>query len=185
MRRRRVSLGAAALLLLALVAAGCGSTNQTTPMCSLDANFNALVLEAQAVPKADRVPCIRALPAGWTVFSTDIRRGRARFALSSDRAGSRALQMTFTSGCDTSGATEIPSDEKGTRRFERVEVVTPGFKGTRYYRFAGGCAAYRFELHEEGRALANEATLALSFISRETLDAKLRKDSKGNLSFER
>ena len=118
-------------------------------MCSLDANFNALVLEAQAVPRADRVPCIRALPAGWSVFSTDIESGRARFALSSDRAGSRALEVTFTSGCDTSGATEIPSDQTGTRRFERIEVVTPGFKGTRYYRFAGGCASYRFQLGQK------------------------------------
>jgi hypothetical protein len=182
MLRHRASLAAVALL-LAVVPAACGSAAQTTPMCSLDANFNALVLEAQAVPKADRVPCIRALPAGWTVFSTDISSGRARFSLSSDRAGSRALQMTFTSSCDTSGATEIPSDEKGTRRFERIDAVTPGFTGTRYYRFTGGCAAYRFELHEEGRALANEATLALSFIPREALDAKLRKDSHGHLYF--
>jgi hypothetical protein len=60
--------------------------------------------------------------------------------------------------------------------------VTPGFVGTRYYTFAGGCAAYRFEFAEEGRALANEASLALSFISRDTLDAKLREDSSGNLS---
>jgi hypothetical protein len=182
MLRRRASLAAAALV-LATVPAACSSDTRSTPMCSFDASFSALVLEAQAVPNADRVPCIRALPAGWSVFETHIESGRARFSLSSDRAGSRALQMTFTARCDTSGATEIPSHEKGTRRFERVEVVTPGFKSTRYYRFAGGCAAYRFELEDEGRALANELTFALSFISRETLDAKLRKDSHGNLHF--
>jgi hypothetical protein len=181
MLRRRVSLAAAALV-LACAPAACGTDSRSTPMCSLDANFNALVLEAQAVPKADRVPCIRALPAGWSVLNVDIERGRAEFALSSDRAGSRALQVTFSSRCDTSGATEIPSDEKGTRRFERIEVVTPGFTGTRYYRFAGGCAAYRFEFEEEGRALANEATLAVSFISRDTLAAKLREESNGNLT---
>jgi hypothetical protein len=179
---RRAAL-VAATLVLATVPAACGTDTRATPMCSLEENFNALVLEAQAVPTADRVPCIRALPAGWSVFNTEIERGRALFALSSDRAGNRALQMTFTSSCDTSGATPIPSDEKGTRRFERIEKVTPGFTGTRYYRFAGGCAVYRFEFQEEGRALANEATLALSFISRETLNEKLRKDSHGNLSF--
>jgi hypothetical protein len=182
MLRRRAAIAAASLV-LAIAPAACSNDTRSTPMCSLDANFNALVLEAQAVPTADRVPCIRALPAGWTVINTDIERGRAHFVLSSDRAGSRALEMTFTARCDTSGATEIPSDEKGTRRFERVEVVTPGFTGTRYYRFAGGCAAYRFEFEEEGRALANEATLALSFISRDTLDAKLRDESNGNLHF--
>lgn len=178
---RRVSLAAAALV-LAVAPAGCGADTSSTPMCSLDANFNALVLEAQAVPNADRVPCIRALPAGWSVLNTEIERGRARFALSSDRAGPRALQVTFSSRCDTSGATEIPSDERGTRRYERIEVVTPGFTGTRYYRFAGGCAAYRFEFEEEGSALANEATLAVSFISRETLAEKVREESNGNLT---
>lgn len=182
MQRRRASLVVVGLV-LATALSGCGSDAHSTPMCSLDENFNALVLEAQAVPTADRVPCIRSLPAGWSVFSSDTESGRARFALSSDRAGSRALQVTFTATCDTSGATEISSDQRGTRRFERIDVVTPGFKGTRYYRFPGGCTAYRFELGEEGRALANEATLALSFISRATLDAKLRKDSHGNLSF--
>jgi hypothetical protein len=151
-------------------------------MCSLDQSFTALVLEAQAVPDADRVPCIRLLPAGWSVLSTDIESGRARFSLSSDRAGSRAVQVTFTRSCDTKGATQIPSDETATRRYERIEEVTPGFVGTRYYTFSGGCAAYRFEFEAEGRALANEASLALSFIRRDTIDAKLRKDSKGRLS---
>jgi hypothetical protein len=178
---RRAALTAVALLLL-IVPTGCGLDSHALPMCSLKENFNALILEAQAVPRADRVPCIRALPAGWSVFSADTEQGRARFTLSSDRAGSRALQVTLTPRCDTSGATEIPSDEKGTRRYERVQEVTPGFVGTRYYTFAGGCAAYRFEFAEEGRALANEASLALSFISRDTLDAKLREDSSGNLS---
>ena len=182
MRARPAALAAAAVLVMAVVPTGCGTDRRALPMCSLEANFNALVLEAQAVPRADRVPCIRALPAGWTVFSADAERGRARFTLSSDRAGTKALQVSLTPRCQTVGATEIPSDEKGTRRFERIEEVTPGFAGTRYYTFVGGCVAYRFEFEEEGRALANEASLALSFISRATLDAKLRKDSGGNLS---
>jgi hypothetical protein len=171
------------VLTLGALSSACSTTSsQATPMCSLDQSFNALVLEAQAVPTADRVPCIRLLPAGWSVSSAEIESGRARFALSSDRAGSRALRVNFTERCNTDGATEIPSDEEGTRRYERIDEVTPGFVSTRYYTFKGGCAAYRFELEEEGRALANEASLALSFIHRETIDAKLRKDSSGRLS---
>ena len=181
-RVRRASL-ILVVLTLGATTASCGAaSDQVTPMCSLDQSFNAIVLEAQAVPAADRVPCIRLLPAGWSVFSTDAERGRARFSLSSDRAGSRAVQVTFARECDTQGATEIPSDEPGTRRYERIEEVTPGFVGTRYYTFSGGCVAYRFEFDEEGRALANEASLALSFIRRDVIDAKLRKDSNGRLS---
>jgi hypothetical protein len=180
---KRAPLLALVSLTVGALSSSCTTvSNQATPMCSLDQSFNALVLEAQAVPTADRVPCVRLLPAGWSVFSTETESGRARFALSSDRAGNRALQVTFTERCDTRGATEIPTDEDGTRRYERIEEVTPGFVSTRYYTFNGGCAAYRFDLEKEGRALANEASLALSFIARDTIDAKLKKDSDGDLS---
>jgi hypothetical protein len=178
--RRRAAI-AVTTALAATVVACANPPRDTTPMCSLGESLNALVLEAQAVPAADRVPCIRLLPAGWSVFSVDTEQGRARFSLSSDRAGSRAVEITFSSRCDTSGATRIPSDENGTRRFERIEEVTPRFVGTRYYTFKGGCVAYRFELDEEGRALANEASLALSFIRRQAIDAELRKDSDGRV----
>jgi hypothetical protein len=176
----RLRVPAALGIAFAVAAAGCtvGRTSRT-PMCSLDQSFEALLLEAQSVPSADRVPCIKLLPAGWSVFSADLERNRSQFTLSSDRAGVRAVRVTFTARCNTSGVTEITSDEPGTRRYERIESVKPGFAGTRYYTFSGGCAAYHFQFEEEGRALVNEASLALSFISRKTLDDKLREDSDG------
>ncbi len=138
-----------------------------------------LILAAQAVPTATMVPCVQLLPAGWSYGPVDIRTGRARFSLDSDRAGISAVRVTLVEHCDTTRATEIPTDELGTRRFELVEVVTPGFGGTRFYTFLGGCVSYQLRFQEEGRILVNEATLALSFVTREKLAEDVRRISDG------
>jgi hypothetical protein len=68
--------------------------------------------------------------------------------------------------------TRVPSDEPGMRRFDQIGEVRPGvgFTGTRFYLFNGGCVTYRFEFKTEERAgPIGEVTLALSFISRDTL----------------
>jgi hypothetical protein len=145
-------------------------------------NTRGLVLSAQSVPTAGLLPCVDARPAGWDFGQVDIRSGRTRFTLSSDRAGAQAVQVTFTRECDIAGSTEITSDEPGTRRYERVEAVTPGFAGVRYYTFAGGCVSYRFRFAKEGRVLVNEASLALTFIPRSTVAAELRRTSHGRES---
>ena len=50
------------------------------------------------------LPCIAALPSGWTVAGADIASGRSVFWLDSDQAGPRALTVSLTAGCGTSGA---------------------------------------------------------------------------------
>ena len=163
MRRRSIVL-LAALLTWPLVAA-CGAARSEVTCRST----NVLILAAQSLPTASLVPCVQLLPAGWSYGPSDIRTGRTEFSLDSDRAGVSAVKVTLVERCDTTGATEIPSDELGTRRFEQVDVVVPGFAGTRFYTFPGGCVSYRFRFQEEGRVLVNEATLALTFVSREKL----------------
>ena len=134
-----------------------------------------LILAAQSVPSAGMVPCVQLLPPGWSYGPIDIPSGRTRFSLDSDRAGISAVRVTLVEQCDTGKATEIPTDEVGTRRFEQVDVVTPGFAGTRFYTFPGGCVSYRFRFQKEGRVLVNEASLALTFVSRESLGADVRR----------
>ena len=61
----------------------------------------------------------------------------------------------------------MPTDEPGTQRYERVVLRQESYSGSRYYVFDGGCVTYRFDLTGEGRtALADEVTLAMSFLSR-------------------
>jgi hypothetical protein len=103
-----------------------------------------MVLSAQAVPSAARLPCIATLPSGWNFGGGDIASGHAQFWLDSGQAGPHAVTITLTAACDTSGARQIPSDQPGTRRFERPLSLRPQFTDLRFYTFPGGCVTYRF-----------------------------------------
>ena len=173
---RRAAAAAGAAAVAPLLASCAAPATDVTLSCR---NVDALILEAQSVPTATKLPCVELLPAGWSYGSSDIRSGRAQFRLASDRAGARAVEVTLTEACDRQGATEITSDEPGTRRYERVEAVTPGFSGTRYYTFPGGCTSYQFRFEDEGRVLVNEASLALTFVTRQFVAEEVRRISKG------
>ena len=131
---------------------------------------HSMILSAQAVPSAALLPCITALPSGWTIGGADISSGKTSLWLDSDRAGPRAVTVTLTATCDTTGAQQIPSDQPGTRRFERPLSLVPQFSALRFYTFPGGCATYRFSFTPGASpVLADAAGSALSFQPRPTL----------------
>jgi hypothetical protein len=116
------------------------------------------------------LPCIAALPSGWSIGGADITSGKVRLWLDSDRAGPEAITVTLTAACDTSGTHQIPSDRPGLRRFDRVASLTPRFSGLRLYTFPGGCASYRFSFAPGASPiLADAARSALSFQPRSVL----------------
>ena len=152
-------------------AAYSGVTRQ--PTCEMS---DQLLLMAQSVPSASLLPCIETLPIGWSFGALDVIDGRTRLFLDSDRGGLGALDVTLTPRCDLGGASQVPSDEAGARRFERVVLRQNRYAGSRFYLFDGGCVIYNFDFSGSGRtALADEASVALSFIARETLDSELEK----------
>ncbi len=172
---KRVSLAAGMLLVIA-VAATSGVVQTFFPAEDIGASAPAcgtghsMILSAQAVPSAALLPCIAALPAGWQVGAADIASGKARLWLSSDRAGTQAVTVTLTATCDTSGAKQVPSDQPGTRRFERPLSLSPQFSDLRYYTFPGGCATYNFHFRPEAApVLAIAVDSALAFQPRSTL----------------
>jgi hypothetical protein len=179
---RRVS-GAAAMLAI-VVAVTYVSYTLFTPVRNLGAQApecgtgRAMILAAQAVPSAALLPCIAALPSGWTAPGTDaeIASGQASFWLDSGQAGVQAVTITLTATCDTSGAQQIPSDQPGTRRFERPLSLAPQFSDIRYYTFPGGCATYQF-LFAPGASpvLAAAVDSALSFTPRSALVGYVRR----------
>ncbi len=82
----------------------------------------------------------------------------------------QTVTITLTATCDTSGAQQIPSDQPGTRRFERPPSQVPGYSDVRYYTFPGGCATYRLSFAQgTSPALAVAVDNALAFESRSTL----------------
>ena len=136
----------------------------------------AMVLSAQAVPSAAMLPCIAALPPGWSIAGADITSGKSTIWLDSDRAGPAALTVTLTAACDTSGARQIPSDQPGMRRYEHLLSLAPQFTAIRFYTFPGGCITYQFIFTPgASRALASAANSALSFQPRSTLVGYVRR----------
>jgi hypothetical protein len=147
----------------------CGGTSLLRPDCD-DAVPDTLATIAQSVPSATLVPCIATLPPGWTFQDLDVDQDGTTMVLDSDRGGSSALTVSLLESCDTSEADQIPSDEEGAERYERVRTVSPTYSGARYYLFPGGCVRYDFELESERvSGLLNEASLMLGFTTREEL----------------
>jgi hypothetical protein len=177
---KRQTCGVVAVAIVAVLGTGgCGAVRgAAAPTCSQ--RFTpGLVLAAQAVPTADRVPCIASYPAGWRLGDVHVRNGQASFTLDSDRAGHAALQVVLEAKCDVEGATQVPSDQAGATRYERILSVDAGFRAVRSYRFAGGCVTYRFHFAARGQALVNEASLAVGFHTRAEIDTWLRTESQG------
>jgi tRNA A-37 threonylcarbamoyl transferase component Bud32/membrane-associated phospholipid phosphatase len=136
-----------------------------------------LLLEAQAVPTAELVPCIAGIPAGWSYQGMDVRDGAATIFLDSDRAGFRAVEVNFTRTCDLTDTTEVASDEQGTRQFDRIFEVGENIVATRYYTFEGGCATIQFRLAGESAAeLIHEASLAIGFFQRSEGEEVIEQD---------
>jgi tRNA A-37 threonylcarbamoyl transferase component Bud32 len=163
---RRVAL---AVAMLAIITAAVGETwNAFFPAArnlgvhALDCGTgHTMILAAQAVPSAAFLPCINALPSGWTAAGAEIASGRASFVLNSGQAAQQGglhlspgpslaaqvtVTITLTATCNTAGAKQIPSDQPGMRRFDRPLSLAPAYSGVRYYTFPGGCATYRFVL---------------------------------------
>jgi hypothetical protein len=191
---RRLLAAAAACLLLAGCARPVASefTQARQPFCEVGGvpGSSFVVLMAQAVPSASQLPCVELLPAGWSVSNAFVRDGRARFALDSDRVGMNAVQVVLERTCQLEGdkVTRVPSDEPGMRRFEQIGEIRPGvgFTGTRFYLFNGGCVTYRFKFDGEERAgPIGEVTLALSFISRDTLRNFIQETTDGRAQLDR
>src|SRR5208282_2991060 len=179
---RRVALAAAALAMaLAITAAavlfwpvvflvfrpGPPGLGVNAPRCGTGPS---MILSAQAVPSAAMLPCITALPPGWSTVGADITSGNTTIFLNSDRAGPSAITVTLTAACDTSGARQVPSGQPGIRRYDSPLSLAPQFTGLRFYTFPGGCITYQFIFTPGASpALASAADSALSFRPRSAL----------------
>jgi hypothetical protein len=183
--RRRIVVAVCFLAVLA-ACSPTGTDNGSLPGCSdLGSSSSAgapgaygtverglLIVGAQAVPSATLLPCIVALPTGWTFSGWYARNDAFGFFLDSDRAGIHAVEVELTAGCDTGSAVEVPpsADEAGTHRFEQPISLPPNYSADRYYTFEGGCVVYRYRFaNADDPALALEADQALGFRPRSVI----------------
>jgi hypothetical protein len=179
------------LLAGAVVLAGCAqpvSLRSGELACSVGDEgepANGVVLMAQAVASASWVPCLDAVPLGWHMSDVQVRDGSGRFWLDSDRDGVRAIEVALTASCSTTNATEIPSDRNGVRRLEEVTELSPGYRGTRFYVFDGGCLSVRFQLAGRDRAepLA-VATQGIDLLRRTDVEQMVDDETGGRLQLD-
>jgi hypothetical protein len=136
------------------------------------ANCGTSNVDPHGTGGAVRLPChASSLPAGRKQGHA-IESGRATFWLDSDRAGKNAVEVSLhpPDKCALTGASEVPSDEPGMRRFERPDQLPPRLRATRLYVFSGGCVTYRFEFDSaETASLLFDADGALAFERRTEL----------------
>jgi tRNA A-37 threonylcarbamoyl transferase component Bud32/membrane-associated phospholipid phosphatase len=147
--------------------------------------FEPLWLEAQAVPSASMVPCLRADLPGWRVADVAVNRGHSVITLNQDRAGDGVVVARLTAACDTSGTVAAPSDQPGVRRYERTEQLSGAYAATWYDRFPGGCVTYRLRSTADPEGgFATEAQLLLGFTTRQALQQALGQRSQGRLQLD-
>ncbi len=156
----------------------------TTPLgvASLDCGEpEPLWLEAQSVPSASLVPCLNPLPAGWTLGSANVRNGWSEFTLDHDRVGRKALVVRLAAACDTTGAIQRSTQQPGARRYERPQLGPAGRGTTWYTVFPGGCVTAQFPASDTYAGFTDEASSALSFATRDSLDQELGQRTNGRL----
>jgi tRNA A-37 threonylcarbamoyl transferase component Bud32 len=148
-------------------------------------DLEPLWLQAQSVPSASLVPCLRPIPAGWTLMKVTVNDRRSVLTFDSDRAGPGAMVVRLTAGCALGRGTEVASDHPGVRRYMLIEQQAPRFVATRYDVFAGGCVTTRFSIPAETRAqLTAEAATLLDFTTRQALQQALEQRSDGRLQLD-
>jgi len=188
-RRRWAALGAAGLAPVLLT--GCvqvASLGGDLVACSQGDDgtpSNGVVLMAQSVPTASWVPCLEGMPVGWHFADLEASSDSAAFWLDSDRHGLHAIEVRLTESCDTTGASEVPSDRLEMRRLERVTEVSPRFVGRRFYLFEGGCITVLFSIAGADRSepLA-VATQGLGTVRRDELRELVHEESEGRLELD-
>jgi hypothetical protein len=170
-----------AVLVLTMLGACTSSVVQgATPRCPAGTEVSdELVLEAQSVPSAHLLPCLNEIPPNWTVTEFRIRDGETAIALTSHSEAGGLARAVLTEDCDTSDATEEFSGIDGARLFvDFAAPVDDALIGAHYYRFAGGCVTYSFELRGEGKgALYAQATNALDFTPRSSIVEGLERET--------
>jgi tRNA A-37 threonylcarbamoyl transferase component Bud32/membrane-associated phospholipid phosphatase len=142
----------------------------------------ALWLMAQAVPEATLVPCVEVTPPGWSLNDVKAGRGFATIVFNTDRPlQTAAVIVDLAPSCDLAGATEVSSEQPGTRRYIRIDRNASPVRVTRTYVFPGGCISERFTSPNSPERLAADASSLLGFVTRDRLAADLTRRSDGRL----
>jgi hypothetical protein len=148
-------------------------------------SLEGLWVEAQSVPTAALLPCVRPLPPGWAFAHGNAGSGRSVITLDNDRAGPGALQLILTVRCPASGATQVASVLPGVRRFAARRTAGGSFSRSWYDLFPGGCVTIKLHsasmLAAIDSGLPDQAMLIVGYVRRGALQQALQRRSGGRL----
>jgi membrane-associated phospholipid phosphatase/tRNA A-37 threonylcarbamoyl transferase component Bud32 len=128
-----------------------------------------MILMAQAVPSATRLPCVRSIPLGWTMTGATIVRDEARF------------ELTVPDEARGSGSVGVQLGSPGSTASVVVTMTAAcgpgsGDASTTIMRVDGGCVAYESSVPGGLEPVPSfEAGGGLSFISRSRLVAAVER----------
>jgi hypothetical protein len=175
-RRSAVALLAAVWLLSACSGPQDGTNpfaHGAEPLCS-ETN-ETMILIAQSVQGATRLPCIAGFPAGWGFLDKDVRQGSTTYWLTSSVVGvaSRAIEVQLLPSCDPQGEPFTDPRAVGADAY----VSTSASNETRTFVFEGGCVVERILLPPDGSdpGLMEQARSTLGFLDRQALAAELER----------
>jgi len=186
-------LGSSAVVLVAVIllviALGNVLVNTATPARALLVGnigcraLEPLLAEAQSVPTATEVTCIRSLPVGWTLSRVQAFRGTSVITLDNDRAGG-TLTLTLTRHCAVGRSTAVRGTEPGISRL-RAPGGGARFAATWYDVFPGGCVRIALRPATQRAAvdqgLAGQVPAIVGYVSRAALGRDLARRSGGRL----
>ena len=151
--------------------------------CATD--YEPMWLEAQSVPNAALVPCVRNRSLGWQVSKITVNNGRSTIVFNHDRVGTSALVVTLTPRCDIAGTNTTVNDITGAERLTRPATRGRPSDATWFEVFHGGCITARLSTHgarpELAVGLAAEANNMIGSVTRERLQDELSDRSDGRL----
>ena len=106
----------------------------------------------------DGVPCVAALPAGWSVGGVCVRRSEARFWLDSDQAGGHAVEVTpapAAARARSTGRPRCPATSRACAGSSEPDAAAPRLRAVRTYLSDGECVTYRFEFDGDGQRVVD------------------------------
>jgi hypothetical protein len=160
----RKSLVWVAVVPILVIATGCAPSANEQPTCRSDP---PTLLMAESVATASLIPCVDALPQGWTWHSFQADDASATFSLE-QQDGDGALEVALVGACDVSGDGEPVQGFPSAERYRSVNDTATNVTWTST--FPGGCA--RTSLTFSSRPEQTEVDRmqrAISFIPRDQL----------------
>jgi hypothetical protein len=137
------------------------------------------------VPSATLVPCLQVTPPGWTLNDVKVGSGFASIVFNTDRPRQKAaVTVELLPSCHLAGATEVSSEQPGSRRYIRIDRAATPVTVTRSYTFQGGCVTERYVGVGSPQRLTTDASSSFGFVTRDQLARELSRRSGGRLQLD-